>query len=235
MQKHHRCDLALALQTSSKPIFFTPDNVPWKLASAREAVLPLHEMKITNDFQIDTQIFLDGLDSQLAAVWTAMSQFCSLVNDAVERDMHLIVDQVFLSSMGSIMYRLLHFRFKAGSLDETVRLALVAFCSPIFLQWQNIKLVDPSLAHNYRKSLAGLNALRCGATPGAFLWLMMIGGTSIFHEPDDIAWLKTWLRRTIKLCSISSWDQMRDILNSFLWIGLIYDKPGQDFFKNCVH
>jgi hypothetical protein len=187
-----------------------------------------------NESQINAQVFLDRLNSRLAAIWAAMSHFCSLVNVSVEKENPLITDHIFLSSMGSIMYRLLHLKFVTGSLDETVRLGLVAFSTPIFLQWRNIKLADPSLPYNYRKSLTGLNSLKCGTTPGALLWLLMVGATSIFHEPDDIAGLKKWLQPTIAMCSISSWNQMRDALNSFLWIGLIHDKPGREFFEALI-
>ena len=38
----------------------------------------------------------------------------------------------------------------------------------------------------------------------------------------------------IELCDVFTWDGMRDLLSSFLWIGLVYDKPGKHVFDSIL-
>jgi hypothetical protein len=187
-----------------------------------------------------------------------MSQFCLLVNNATEQGCPKISEEAFLHSMGSIMYRLLHARFEPGSLDEAVRLALLAFSSPIFLHWNRVELPDRQFTSAYREALAGLDYFmdtehtivpqehtiipqkhtiiyqEYTVTPQQHLWLLMVGALSMAHEPDNLAWLRPRLRMAIDMCSVSSWDDMRDVLRSFLWVGLVYDGPGKDVYDSVL-
>jgi hypothetical protein len=38
----------------------------------------------------------------------------------------------------------------------------------------------------------------------------------------------------IRLCEIDSWIKMQDLLMSFMWIGLVHDKPGKGLFNLTV-
>jgi hypothetical protein len=178
--------------------------------------------------------FPHTLDPGLAAVWAAMSEFCALVNAAAKNGGAKMAEEAFLHSMGSIMYRLLHQRFETGSRDEAFRWGLLAFSSPIFLHWNRVELPDPQFNAAYREALAGLDTTEANVTPEEHVWLLMAGALSMSHEPDSIAWLKTRLRRNMQLCDVSTWDDMRKVLSSFLWIGLIYDEPGQDIFASIL-
>jgi hypothetical protein len=62
-----------------------------------------------------------------------MSGFYNLINAAVEGRGPRVTEGDLVHYMGPILYRLLHLRFPCGTLDEAVRIALVAFSSPIFL------------------------------------------------------------------------------------------------------
>ena len=54
----------------------------------------------------------------------------------------------------------------------------------------------------------------------------MVGAVSVFEE-EDITWLGTRLRERIAVCGIKSWDEMRDILGSLIWIPLVQEKRGR--------
>ncbi|CRG90674.1 hypothetical protein PISL3812_07719 [Talaromyces islandicus] len=110
----------VAVDEGSNPVLSNHNNIPWSLM-------------LDSDSTTVARIFLDKLNTELAAIWTAMSQFCTLLNGAAENQEAKVIEETFLHSMGSIMYPLLHQSFQKGSLDETVRLDLLAFSSPTFL------------------------------------------------------------------------------------------------------
>lgn len=224
----------MAMDRSSKPVLFTGDNIPWPL------MLTSSFMSITDEEICSTQPrgevnnFPNKLHRELAAVWVALSEFCAVANAAVEKGGPKMTENLFLHSMGSIMYRLLHQRFETGSLDEAFRFGLLAFSSPIFLHWNRVELPDRQFTSAYREALAGLNLTEHNVTPRELLWLLMVGALSMSHEPDDVAWLEPWLRVNIALCGVSTWVGMRDLLSSFLWIGLVYDRPCKDIYTSIL-
>lgn len=213
----------MAVDRGSKPVLFTYDNIPWPLMLDSTA----------------PNTFLNKLDPELASTWSATSQFCTLLNEATDNFKAKIIEETFLHNMGSIMYRLLHQRFQKGSYDETVRLGLLAFASPIFLHWNREEFHTWHFTSSYREALAmfhstGPNDLE----PQEHLWLLMVGALAMAHEqqPDGIAWLGPWLRMSIELNGVSSWDDMRDLLGSVLWVGVVYDKAGKEVFDLvCQH
>lgn len=186
-----------------------------------------------NTYRAKSGDFLDELDPQLATIWTEMLSFCSLLNASVHKEERPMTVPVFMDCMGSIMYHLVPLSFEMSSLDETVRLGLVAFSGPIFLEWPNVKLHNPGIAHDFRRCLASLEYKTCNVrtSPQLFLWLSMIGAISIFQDSADLDWLRTWMQPILVICNITTWNQMRDELKSFLWVSVIYDQAGQQFFE----
>lgn len=127
-----------------------------------------------------------------------------------------------LNTMASVMYRLLDLEFSCGSLDEAVRLGLLAFCSHVFLQWSGIKLSHQHLSRAYQDCLL---SLRDPISPHMSLWLLFTGHMTLFSE-DDGPWLKPWLRAILNLCGATSWDETRVIVKAFLWIDFAQDETG---------
>lgn len=135
-----------------------------------------------------------------------------------------------LDTMASVMYRLLHTSYEAGSLDEAIRLSLLAFSSSIFLQWRDFKLPYTHLPVAYKDCL--LNATFLDASPQLWLWLLMIGTVSVFEE-GDYPWLMPWVQLNADACEVEAWSDMLGVLHGFLWIGLVHDGPAERAFK-CV-
>lgn len=215
-------------------MLFTSDNIPWPLILASDFTTVLDEKVSSERLRSKMNSLTNRLDPELAAIWAATSQVCAQVNAAAEKGGAKMTEEAFLHSMGSIMYRLLHQRFETGSLDEAFRMGLVAFSSPIFLHWNRVELPDRQFTSAYREALDRLNLTESNVAPRERLWLLMVGAMSMSHEPDGLAWLRPWLRMNIELCNVFTWDDMRDVLSSFLWIGLVYDKPGKVIFDSIL-
>lgn len=122
--------------------------------------------------------------------------------------------------------------FEADSFEETLRLGLLAFSSNVFLMWQSIKLPYHYFPASFRDCLVNINALDAVRSSRLLLWLLMVGSITIFTEADDDAWLKPWLRLHMDDCKVRSWDQLQDVLRSFLWIDMLHDTPGRAVFES---
>ena len=222
----------MALETSTTPVFFA------KVAGVETFVPFLGQMSILQPGScrktegLDTpEAFLDDVDRNLATVWLATKKFCVLVNRAASSKRKL-PEATLLQAMASITYRLLHRRYAAHSFDETLRLALLAFCSRTFLQLPTIRIEDTCLPSAYRECLLSIGICR-KASSRILLWLQTIGIVAVFGQADH-AWLKPLLRSSIEGCGVESWSELADIMNSFIWIGLVFDRPGRDIFSNLM-
>lgn len=136
-------------------------------------------------------------------------------------------DQILLSTMGSVMYALLRMNFPTNSINEAIRLGLLAFCSHSFLERRGIHLPNGYICENYRTCFENVNTQARGASQ-ILLWFLMIGKISIFtSDTDDSAWIKCRLNENIGMHKDCSWPRLRLILKSFLWIDILHDAPGK--------
>lgn len=221
----------MALHSGSRPVFF---NNP----SSREPFQPYPDLtsllKLTKPVgkysPYNSVVFFDDIDEELARAWRVMSDFCSVINFAADSGQR-ISTETFLDTMASVVYRLLDMRFEAGSSDEAIRLGLLTFSCSVFLQWRYLGMRYPHFTSMVRDCLARLKSSQISSQ--LLLWLLMVGAVSVFDASDD-EWLKPLLFVNIGLCEIDSWKKMQDLMKSFLWIGLVYDKPGKGVFDSTV-
>ncbi|KAF2812776.1 uncharacterized protein BDZ99DRAFT_507057 [Mytilinidion resinicola] len=214
-----RTDLGMALCSDSRPVFFGPG----------EPFLPYPDLTLLLELDAPSNSVLtfDNIHGELAQAWGVMWDFCCVINFAVNTDQR-ISTETFLETMASVMYRLLNMRFNFGSSDYAVRLGLLAFSSKVLLQWNHLGLSYSHLASAFRSCLADLTC-----SPQLMVWLLMVGAVSVFDANDDM-WLKPSLLHSLRLCEIESWTQMQDLLKSFMWIELVYDKLGKAMFDSIV-
>ncbi|KAL9621951.1 MAG: hypothetical protein Q9160_003613 [Pyrenula sp. 1 TL-2023] len=225
-----RCDIGMALQSGSKPLFFNNLSSGESLPSYPNlTVLFCLPKPSTINLQIAPATFLKSINNDLAEAWKTMTDFSSLINFATESQ-HLIPINTLLDTMASVMYRLLALDFESGSLDEMVRLSLLAFSISVFLFWKKLGLSYTHLATAYKDCLAKLDCSQ--VSPELLLWFLMAGAVSIL-EPDDDKWVKPWIRVNIGLCRLESWDKMRELMFSFMWIDVVHNNPGKSLFESA--
>jgi hypothetical protein len=169
----------------------------------------------------------ESLHQDLADIWAVMRRFCLLANLGTQTHM-LLEPAAIYETMTAVMYRVLHMKFEAGTLDEAVRLGVLTFTNHIFLQWQDLKLPDHPFSELYRRYLQEY-ALDKIIPPHISLWLLMIGALSTFSVADE-CWLRNSLRMQVERCEIRSWIHMLEILKSSLWISLLDEKHGKHIY-----
>jgi hypothetical protein len=214
----------MSLHTGAKPLFFSDYNhVRLSLPYPHELIVKYEAGRVLDK--------LDNLDEGIAKAWQVMTRFCSLINLAAEAEGR-IPWELLLNTMASIMYRLLYMSFEVSSINEAIRLGLLALSSHIFLQWKLMTVTYVHLSDSYRNCLERLRS-RCCAPFGLSTWLLMIGAVSIF-KPSDESWLRPLFQANIETSGIKSWREMRNVLESFLWIPLVHENSGREFFDSVV-
>lgn len=170
---------------------------------------------------------IQNLDNDLAICWQVMRKFCSLVNLATQIERFVYPDFIH-QTMTTVIYRLLHMGFAIGSVNETVRLGLLAFSHHVFLQWQDIRPPHCYFPAVYKTCILGLGLVD-GLSSQLVLWLLMTGATSLFSISDE-AWLRKCLREGADRCQVKTWKEMLKILNSFMWIATLDEQPGKQIY-----
>ncbi|RAL00038.1 uncharacterized protein BO80DRAFT_409292 [Aspergillus ibericus CBS 121593] len=215
-----RCDVGLAIHSGGKPAFFENRDLDLFVPSA----LCFQPRRSA------TPAFVRELDPGLARIWHIMQGFCAQINLTVESN-GMIPEKDFLKTMASVMYPLLHMGFDCRARNEAIRLALLSYGFDIFLQWR-ATIPYTHLASSYRRCLNGL-VMRDDVSPELWIWLLTVGGLSVF-EPSARSYFRQWLLYHLGGCCVRSWPEMRAILSSFMWIGLVHDRAGKEIFDSVL-
>jgi hypothetical protein len=191
-------ELPMALSSGKEPLFFcNASPIQNFQQDPHQAILDLPITTSDSNMR-----FLETIDSRLAQTWGVLKVFCSMVSLATETG-RMLPKEILLDTMASVLYGLTHIRFDTGSVDEAIKLGLLAFSSELFLQWTNIPLHSPYLSNAFRECLFK-RKISNDISPQVLLWLWTVGSVSIF-TPADNKWLNPWLRLNIDLCGVRSW------------------------------
>jgi len=133
--------------------------------------------------------------------------------------------------MVSIHYRLLSLHYDMGSVDETIRLAMLAFASTIFLQWRGVKTPYKYLAENLKRSLILLGHENLVGSLSFTLWLYLISAISVFDDHDQsfyqpilLKLIQDWMGEVEK----NPWEtEMVTTYKSVLWLDAVHDLPAK--------
>jgi hypothetical protein len=211
---YYRYDLSIALLNGSRPVFY---NRP------QEPVIPYPALSAVDNDMYSPEInwLIQQLDGDLVTACQNMRRFCFLA-DLGTGAQQTITPEIIHETMTSVMYRLLQMRFAAGVIDEAVHLSLLAFSYHLFIQWRDIKLPYEHLPKIYYDCI---QRFRIGnnVSPRLLLWLLMIGAISLFNLSTE-TWLGLLLQEYIGRCQVKTWNELQEVLKSFMWISLL-DAP----------
>lgn len=225
----NRCDIELALHDGSEPMFFNNPALEPFMPYPDLKFLPVQQSTNMPYSQHALENYLHRMDQDLATIWSVMQRFCSLVNIIAATRQRLSGETIH-NIMASVMYRLLYLKFETGSTDEAIRLSLLGLSYHVFFQWQDMKLPYPHFPSSLKKCLVHPD-ISNDFPPTIMLWLLLVGAISGLSE--DI-WLKRRLREHVNACQVRSWNEMRDVLKSYMWIDLLHDKLGKEVFVSAL-
>jgi hypothetical protein len=216
----YRYDLSIALLNGSRPVFY---NQP------QEPVIPYPALSTIENNMYPPEItwLIQQLDGDLVTACQNMRRFCFLT-DLGTQAQQIITPEIIHETMTSVMYRLLHMRFAAGVIDEAVHLSVLVFSYHLFIQWRDIKLPYEHLPKIYYDCI---QRFRIGnnVSPRLMLWLLMTGAISLFNVSNE-SWLRELLQEYIGRCQVKTWNELQEVLKSFMWISLLDAQMGMQIY-----
>jgi hypothetical protein len=225
---NYRCDLGLALIQGSQTMVL-------KTFGSDEGLLQFPDMQSLLEqhglpMAYPGPDFMLSVGDDLTSVWTVMVDFCTLINYA-DLTAQKISTMTFGHIMTSVMYPLHAMDLASDPQKDLIRLGLLGFSSSVFLQWRTVGVKYSHFISAFRKRL--IQVMEFEASSRLNLWLILIGAISLFDAKDDW-WLQPLFHSNLKVCGIKVWEDMRVLMEDFLWIGLVHDKPGQRIFERFM-
>ncbi|GKU02784.1 hypothetical protein FLAG1_10206 [Fusarium langsethiae] len=135
--------------------------------------------------------------------------------------------EAFQEIMLSIQYRLLQLDFSSDpdSLQEAIRVGLLAYESTIFLQIQKTKLKSETFELQFREAIQRI-PVQGEAAANFKLWLLLVGSMMVFGGSEE------WLVQSIRsLAGRQGWDEVRERVREIMWIDVIHDGPGREAYQ----
>lgn len=204
----------------TRPLFFSK-SISW------QPYLPLPKL---NHSALAIQIPCLKKDIRLAAVWTDLRQFCTSANVALQTDQK-IHPEVYQEILISIEYRLVHLETCNDLSLEILHLAILAFSTTVYLQGEGVRVRYHNLSRQLHNSILHLGA--SNQTPDLWLWILFVAAISAVPHEDD-QWLMPLLRAALQRIGTTTWEPVRDILKSIMWIDALHDKDGKRVFDTAL-
>lgn len=221
-------DLGVSLSTGSKPLFFS-EELSWN------SYLPTQAPKKTENSGEESSSlinFLESLDTWLRLVWGDLKAYSQSANMAAICGLDMDI-ALYQEAMVSIHYRLTRLIFEPGSINETIRLALLAFASSVFLQGGGVWVRHEHLYRCLRISFIKAKEREEDFPPQIMLWLYVFCVALDAREPSHSR-LRPGLTELLQTQGLRSWDEVRDLLKSVLWVNKIHDAIASDFVEEML-
>jgi hypothetical protein len=177
------------------------------------------------DLLESSEAFLDDIEETVVVLWKAMKDFFARVNRATKSKRKL-PELTLVQATTAFMYRLLHTGFTPDSLDEAVRLALVAICCRAFLEPPTLSIQNTTIPRAYRYSLLQVDRL-AKAYPNVQLWLFMVGAVCLFGESDHV-WLFPRIRSGMEMVGVRTWNELVDSMKKFIWVDILFNQRARE-------
>jgi hypothetical protein len=170
------------------------------------------------------------LSADLRNLLTDITDLAWLVNNVNAKDGPNLSGFPFHDNLLLLGYRLIYTSPLGGprpvsQVENVVHLGLTAFVIT-FLRGFDRKLPDIRILSDLTRSAAQGNFDDKQENQELLLWILFIGATSIFREPDD-AWLVPKTIQAIHALDICTWDDLVRTLMIFPWVNTIHGEAGQ--------
>ncbi|RSL69076.1 hypothetical protein CEP53_002332 [Fusarium sp. AF-6] len=222
-----RVDLGLALSTGNEALFFS-EGLSWY------SYLPSQTPKSqTRDEGISSLLnLLMSLDPRLRLVWDDLKAYSQSANMAAHCGLDMDT-ALYQELMVSIHYRLIRLMFEPATIDETIRLALLAFASSVFLQGGGVWIRHEHLYRQLSKSFALTKDRKDVLPPQVFLWLYVFCVAFDGQEPSH-NWLRSGLSELLQVQELKSWTEVRVLLKSVIWVDKLHDAIARELVEGML-
>lgn len=214
-----RADITLALHCGLRPWFMRDTFVAlptWTTDTLSDSSdSPGSEYLLTAPFALITE--------PLRQAWLSMRCFSDRINEIMKGKSRIGKEQL-LGSMVSIIYPLLHMDARTDPLDETIRLGLLGFACPVFMPSYSGRQTGSVWMTDFHDALWAARTIT--SDPQLWLWLFTIGALMI-PELTSCDWFQDALHRRLLSCDITTWHDLRLVLQSIMWIDIVHERAGK--------
>ncbi|KAK7433157.1 hypothetical protein QQZ08_000088 [Neonectria magnoliae] len=220
--KTQRLDFGLAIATGCD-LRFVQDDVSWGPQIARGiSVTRLTELSMIQPRP----------DPRLLNIWVDLRVFSNSANEATRTGVKM--SEAFFSRLNtSVPPRLIGLRFDPTSLSELLRLCMLAFMKSLLV---NINGLGPKLtfiANGLKDAILAQQFPPAPEQAKFLLWALFVSSISIFENYEQ-EWLRAAMVQTASVLSLRTWAETRMVLKSFLWIDMVYNRPGKLLFEQWL-
>lgn len=181
----------------------------------------------------DLEQILDSLDIRLRLVWDDLSEFVRAANIATQCKLSMD-NEIYHEVMVSIHYRLVNLHFETGNVNDTIRLALLAFASTIFLHWRGVENRYQYLALHLKSALFLLGQKAGGMPIHLILWLHITCAAFVFDKTER-ACFRPALVQVLRSMRLKLWSEVRLSLKSVLWVDVLHDLPAKQIVEAMLY
>jgi hypothetical protein len=207
-----------------------------------------------------------SLDPRLLYVWADLREFSRIANEVTTpptttTTRNAITTRIpigLFSKVGSsIPYRLVQLEFPPASLEEVLRLSMLAYAKTLVMRLKGFLTRLDSLANKVKPAieaqlLARRLAVRDHREDGneqeeqnadrILLWALFTVAVSlcedsIGHNDDDDAddetqnWCRSCLIQILTILPFRTWTEVKATMKQFLWVDLLHDRPARVIFE----
>ena len=222
--------MAYALLSGNRPCLLS-EGLSWDCFLADRGLIHCTHQPHSDNIRAFAET---AVDARLHNTLKDLHAFSCLSNIAYQTTRKLSPD-LYNEMMVSILYRLTHLSYKSDALQEAMRSGLLAVCSAIFMQRQFMEQPCAHILDLYSSALFRLRKTTDTDLPGPMvLWLTMMFHVVAHKESPRGDWAKIWLDEAISCAGIGCWSQLREMLQSVVWIDFIHDRPGKKVFASAM-
>ncbi|KAH6958214.1 hypothetical protein DER45DRAFT_213491 [Fusarium avenaceum] len=221
-----RVDLGLALRFGCRPVFFNND-MSWNPYISSQGLT--RGMKKANKRNSKVAAFIKTLDPRLSNVWRDLEEFSTLSNLASQTGRKL-QPNTFSEIMVSILYRLLALSYPSSPVENALRLGMMACTAAIFFRWREMKQRQAFLDDSFREALYELMKAEVRPPDAVLLWLLVLWKITVSDDSrHDV--FSEWTFEVLRGLEVKSWDGVRDVLKTVVWIDCLFDVSGRRVFE----
>ena len=174
-------------------------------------------------------------DCQLRRIMMDFMTVSTLLNSDLSRSK--MDPYAFQEIFISLCYRLLHLYPLSGQrpsneVDNAYYLGLLALLTTFLFQHGPRRLPYHLLAAKLR-SVVTLKAEGTALTDTGLLWLLLVGGISVFGDEDKICILSR-TKACFSSLNIDSWESALKEITKYPWINAVHSKAGQTLWKEIL-
>jgi hypothetical protein len=216
-----RFDLRFALRTGSKPLFFPNNDCSWEPYLAKSK-------RLATTTQLD--VLFKTVDERLMNLWLDLRELATAI-DLAHQTRRRLSPVLFQETLLSVLYRLEGLAYDVHDRSEILRKTLLVFATTTFL-FTGVTVHRQDLAKELEQFLHSSNLWRDKQSLELSLWIIYVVGPGL-DISHDRAWLYRKMLQTSRVLNLHSWPESRRLLKSFLWVDVVKNRSGEDFFNEA--